>query len=287
MATTRLYALLARKAPVAVIFRRGPSKQVALVHWDLARDRFTVGQWLKGRIYERRCDLSPSGDRLIYFAARWKGPHQSWTAVSRPPWLTALTLWPKGDAWGGGGLFPSENLIGLNHPRHQFVVDGREPPKRVKVEQYVGRGGGEDFPIWQTRLELDGWRPTNDGSRIEHPYGETKIWIEYDPPMTFARPSPRKGGPMLEMRIRGIKERDGAWWVTDYAVVAGDEAQVLRNCDWADWDRHGDLLFARDGKVFRASHRTVGGDLSRAKELIDLSGLKFTERVSPPEARRW
>lgn len=72
-----------------------------------------MGQWFKGRIYERRCDLSPSGEKLIYFAAKYRSPLYTWTAVSRPPFLTALLLWPKGDAWGGGGLFNNERTIGL------------------------------------------------------------------------------------------------------------------------------------------------------------------------------
>ena len=114
--TTRLFALIARRAEVGIIFRRGPSKQVLLVRWDLATDSFEAGQWLKGRVYERRCDLSPNGDRLIYFAASYGGPLRTWTAVSRPPYFTALALWPKGDAWGGGGLFQDENKILLNHP---------------------------------------------------------------------------------------------------------------------------------------------------------------------------
>lgn len=58
----RLYAILAREAPIAVVFRRGPSKRVLLVLWQTDSDCFYEGQWLKGRIYERRCDLSPKGE---------------------------------------------------------------------------------------------------------------------------------------------------------------------------------------------------------------------------------
>ena len=46
-ASTRLYVLLAREAPVAVVFRRGPSKQVLLLKWYTDRDVFEEGQWLK------------------------------------------------------------------------------------------------------------------------------------------------------------------------------------------------------------------------------------------------
>jgi hypothetical protein len=106
----RLYCLLARNARMGVIFRRGPSRCVLLIRWNLANDTFQTGQWLKGRIYERRSDLSPSGEKLIYFAANHKPPLYSWTALSKPPWLTAIAFWPKGDCWNGGGIFESVNI---------------------------------------------------------------------------------------------------------------------------------------------------------------------------------
>jgi hypothetical protein len=120
-----LYAILARDARVGVVFRRGPSKQVLLLLWHTDTDQFYEGQWFKGRIYERRCDLSPSGKRLIYFAAKYKAPYATWTAVSRPPFLTAVAMWPNGDAWGGGGLFTKEKEIPLNHrPTEMKMAEG-------------------------------------------------------------------------------------------------------------------------------------------------------------------
>lgn len=53
----RIHGLLAPQAPLGVIIRRGPSKQVATILWDRRQDTFQLGQWLKGRIYERRSDL--------------------------------------------------------------------------------------------------------------------------------------------------------------------------------------------------------------------------------------
>ena len=64
----RLHVILAREAPLAVVIRRGPAKQVCTVLWNRRTDEFTLGQWLKGRIYEDRCDLSPDGRYFIYFA---------------------------------------------------------------------------------------------------------------------------------------------------------------------------------------------------------------------------
>ena len=70
----RLHVILAREAPKAVVFRRGPSGQVCTLGWDLETDTFTMGQWLKGRIYEYRSDLSPDGELMIYFATDYRRP---------------------------------------------------------------------------------------------------------------------------------------------------------------------------------------------------------------------
>jgi len=57
----RIHVLLASDAPVGLVIRRGPSKCVATLLWNRKTDEFQLGQWLKGRIYERRSDLSPDG----------------------------------------------------------------------------------------------------------------------------------------------------------------------------------------------------------------------------------
>lgn len=126
----RLYAIVARQARMAVVFRRGPSRWTRLLAWDLANDTITPGQWIKARVYERRCDLSPDGEMLAAFIARHKPPLGTWTTLSRPPYFTALALWPKGDAWGGGGLFESDRRFGLNHGSTALQPPGvrkREP----------------------------------------------------------------------------------------------------------------------------------------------------------------
>src|SRR6187200_1673578 len=94
----RLYVIMARNGRSAVIFRRGPSTHARLIRWWLKGDSFDEGQWIRARIYPRRADLSPDGELLIYFAGRFRKPLHTWTAVSHPPYFTALALWPKTDA---------------------------------------------------------------------------------------------------------------------------------------------------------------------------------------------
>ncbi len=129
-----LQILLAANAPKAVIFRRGPSAWYHLILWHLDNDRFEHGAWLRGRIYEDRCDLSPDGSLLLCFVHQGRklttSYSDSWTALSRPPWLQALALWPQGTTYGGGGSFVSAkgakvelNLSGVwpPHPDHQPI----------------------------------------------------------------------------------------------------------------------------------------------------------------------
>lgn len=291
----RLYAILARSAPVAVVFRRGPSKQVLLVSWRTDADEFREGQWLKARVYERRCDLSPSGERLIYFAASYRRPYSTWTAVSRPPFFKALALWPKGDAWGGGGLFAGESEIHLNHrPEQTELAEGFRLPPHVRVRplgEHAGRG--EDYPIEDIRRVRDGWRLVQEGRQTQHGL-KARVWIEVDPPEVWARPNPVRAGYELRQLTTGVHEKQGPWYVTEHEVEgpgAGERISLGRT-DWADWCRSGDLLFAKGGRLFRLGFDREGkkGRLlapEAAKTLIDLSDRKFEPREAPPAASGW
>jgi hypothetical protein len=290
--STRLHVLLARRAPVAVVLRRGPSKQVLLVRWDLTNDSFEAGQWLKGRLYERRCDLSPRGERFIYFAANYGAPLRTWTAVSRPPYLTAVAIWPKGDAWGGGGLMPTENQILLNHPSSAMALqDGVRLPRKVHVSPLPYAGGGEDSPIFDERMSRDGWTLVEEG-RWSEPSITAGIWLTCDPPETWVKHHPdRSISVRLRMRTLGIKERQGPWYMTHYDVLdrAGVVKRDLGRADWADWDSNGDLLFARDGKLHRMPRARAGRFAldSKVATLIDLAPLKFEPRAPVQEAMSW
>jgi hypothetical protein len=174
---SRLHVLLARDSSSAVIIRRGPSRRICVIGWDREADEFTVGQWFYGRIYERRCDLSPDGRHLLYFAMNGKWGSEvlgSWTAVSRAPYIKALGLWPKGDCWNGGGLFISNKEFWLNDGPygHQTI---REAPSLKHQGQcpWPGRYGGECPGVYYVRLQRDGWTFVDHsldgaGGRIAH-----------------------------------------------------------------------------------------------------------------------
>ena len=91
--SARVHVLLAQNSPQAIVIRRGPSKQVAVIGWDRSDDSFTVGQWLKGRIYPRRCDISSDGSHWIYFAMDKHS--QTYTVVAKVPSQSNRFLFKK------------------------------------------------------------------------------------------------------------------------------------------------------------------------------------------------
>ncbi|MDQ1090777.1 hypothetical protein QE400_000190 [Xanthomonas sacchari] len=262
---TRLFALLARESRTGVIFRRGPSKQVQLIHWDLRDDSFVHGQWFKGRIYERRYDLSPSGRLLVYFASKQHGDFGTWTALSRPPFFTALALWPKGDSWGGGGMFEDERTLLLNHrPR-----DGRDPfpmptgfqlPHDLQVRPFgTDSGGGEDEPIDGVLRERDGWQLRDAGE------GE-RGGLRSDALFRFSRPRVREklgaNGRRLQSLLHAVGQDNHAWYGQDHRVLDRDGNRAGRSAG----QRLGRVGWRRPGV------RTRWRALSPAQERLSRSG---------------
>lgn len=279
--STRLWVLLAREAPVAVIFRRGPSRFVQLITWNLESDTFVSGQWLKGRVYEKRCDLSPDGTLLIYFAATNKEPLRSWTAVSKPPWFSALALWPKGDGWNGGGYFVGPYSIHLDHydgntlPHPDFTTNC----EKIHIDSFT-QDHGEDAPVWHSVLARDGWVTVHLGEWGLHGFERGCSWKAIIPP-TWRKPH-RSLRLSIEMSIERLHQNNGPWYVTRYRVIdpVGESIVDLGLIDWADWDYRGDLLFARTGSLYRQTF--VESVPLPEKHLADFRKHTF-EAIESPE----
>jgi hypothetical protein len=277
---------------MAEVFHRGPTRQVELHTWELLTDRITHDQWLKGRIYERRCDLSPRGDLLIYFAAKYETGLRTWTAISKPPFVTALALWPKGDAWGGGGLFDTARRIRLNHKPDEMKLapDFRLGSSMAVVPIADWAGHGEDNPIHDVRLERDGWHWSWEGSRSQEHGQSAKRWTTFEPPIRYRKALGRaSGGVELEMSIEAIHERQGSWYVITYRLAAGPDVILeLGRLDSADVDAHGELLMAGDGRLSRLAPDGHGDwHPEGIRTIVDLSDHRFESRLAPDWAQRW
>ena len=285
--SARLFCILARAAPAGVIFRRGPSKWVRLIKWNTETDSFERGQWFRGRIYERRCDLSPDGSLLIYFAQKITAESlddseytYAWTAISRPPWLTALALWPKGDCWHGGGLFDiSRKGVWLNH-RPECARPHPDHRPRGLIVRSNPEAYGEDYPIYDIRLRRDGWVTTQEGSYPWEGRGPRTEKAE-------VRQKPNRAGTMtLRMTLDAVDFAEyGGPYVTSYRILRPGGAEIpVDGASWADWDQQDRLVFIRDGKVFEGE---VAADGLRIAELAEFNDDK-PERIKSPEwAREW
>ena len=93
----RLFVYLARDAPMAVVLSRGPTDWAQLSLWHTDTDTLEHGQWIKGRVYERRSDVSSDGSLFCGFVRQSGGREDNradtWIAVSRPPYFSALAVW--------------------------------------------------------------------------------------------------------------------------------------------------------------------------------------------------
>lgn len=252
-----------------------------LLSWNTRTDELVPGQWLKGRIYEERCDLSPSGELFLYFAANYRLPFYSWTALSRPPWLTALALWPKGDTWGGGGRFESDERVFLDHGAQPALAPGFRLPRGFRV----GSSSAQSPP----RASETGWRRVQTGAFRDAPPGTPQRYL-LTPPDVRQRPRPGKDASPLELqeRLTAVHEVNGPWKVFEYSLVGSSrrKSHELGRLDWADWDRQGDLLYAREGRLYRVRAGKVW-NAKATKQVADLRPLTFEPRVAPDEATHW
>ncbi len=270
----RIYGIMARAAPICVLFRRGPSKWTQLVKWHTNTDTFEAGHWFKGRVYERRCDVSPDGRFLIYFAAKINtrtiedtdGYTYAWTAISSPPQYKALMLWPKGDCWHGGGLFRGDRDVWLNH---RPEVANPHPNHMSSLFTFIPNPDacGEDDPIHSKRLERDGWVCTQEGDFKEVGCGNWKT----ERPQTWEKRA--RAGKELRRELRAFDfDSYGGPYVESFALVRKNgSSQPIEGASWAELDQKGKLVFARSGKVFRGTLREDG---IKEVELIDLNGNK-------------
>jgi hypothetical protein len=281
----RIYFIPARTSPSAVVFRWGPSKWIQILKWNTDKDIFEGGQWFRGRIYERRSDLSPDGSMLVYFAQKINGRTLSdrgytyaWTAVSKPPYITALALWPKGDCWHGGGLFQDNETLILNHKPDAANPHPSHLPHGIKVV-LKNNVCGENDPLFSERLQRDGWDLKQD-------------WVVEDRgyPLFFRTRQPQireKSNADGSLVIRLTRSIEGIKYAEEFAVLNSEGSTLFRveRANWVDWDQRGRLVFARDGKILEGQLR--GNNVLDERVLVDLNSAKPVTVRSPEWASRW
>lgn len=265
----RVYVLLARDTPLGVVIRRGPSKRVCTMMWDLTSDTFQMGQWLKGRIFERDSDLSPDGKYLIYYAAnsRWDDETRgSWIAVSIAPYLKAIMLM---GSWGGGGQFITADRYWVFTPLWHRLLRDSELVQRDDEFNPLEHIGSEGFGLDYWRLVRDGWayhgrQQPGDYSSIERYEKDlTNGWV--------LRKLAHRGG--------GRPVGKGREWEEHvlYFPASGKELPCP-DWEWADLAQ-GRLLWSAHGMLCTGKLDNDG--ITAQRTLHDFNEMTFERIVAP------
>ncbi len=284
MTYARIDGIIAREAGLAVIFRRGPSKHTQQLIWDFATDRVTPGQWITGHVHTRRCDVSPDGRYLVgaftnYRNTRYAGPdlrthvswdQQGWTAISRPPYFTALALWFMGGAWNGGGVWASNTVVDLNNMPYQW--NEKKPVQSPVIAHKLNLPGSEDEMIFRIRLLRSGW--------CEFPQQLREFPVRTE----------QYAGTVYEKRFVGGLLRRIYWYLSD-EWEAFDEAgkTVLRwetkwnSSHWLDVDMRGRVLYSDKGCLWAWADFPNG----ESTMIADLNANQFENVVPPKWALEW
>lgn len=215
---------------------------------------------MKGRICERRSDLSPDGKHLIYFALNGKWHREtggSWTAISRAPYLKAIAIY-KDDCWFGGGLWMSNEKYWLNSSCRATLRQANEvhPDDHDRPIREFGSGcAGVYYP----RLLRDGWQLKE----------RTRTMM----------------GNCIDLFQKQVA---GSWNLHKFCQSGSDEHELYNvetgvsiykpDWEWAEVDRHR-LIWASEGKLFSAILDGTG--LTCETELHDFNSMQF-RRIEAP-----
>jgi hypothetical protein len=275
----RIHVILSQESDSAIVIRRGPSKSVGTFLWDRKTNAVRLGQWMKGRIYERRCDLSPDGKYFLYFAmnGKWKSESAgSWTAVSIAPYLKAITFFPKGDAWQGGGLWTGNRSYWLN--RNHGIEASKDTNQVVRDRSYAVNfqfANAECLGVYYPRLLRDGWK------FIERQKIKIESSSDYKHCDVFEKYY-KDGWTLVKFAYSSVEHPVGKGVYWDEHLLRNEKSNreiQLADWEWAEVDR-GKLLWAEGGELFSGSMGQK--DAVLAKNLVfDFNQVNFEPVVAP------
>lgn len=278
----RLYAMVAARAPVAAVFRRGPASWWHVGRWDLVSGDYEPGAWLAGGLYPRRCDLSPDGTLLLAFVMKrsrggFLGPAagpRTYFTVSKLPYLAALAAWAEGSTWTRGCHFvegpPSKRPFALGEPGagDAAPLRRRYGLERTAVIQYAAerRRGWVEAPESPPRPDGGPWDEGRRAVLVKDRTGRAPGRLILTDRGTVRGPAVEGRAPAFTLERRGRLE-------------------PLEGVVWADWDPSGRLLVAT-----AAGRLELRDPDARRRSLVrghDLAALRPDPRPPPEWARRW
>jgi len=276
MSPPRLHVLLATDS--AVVMRRGPSRWWHVLRWRLDPPGVEAGAWFGGRLYPRRCAVSPDGTLLGYYALAGKpSPWDSYLAVSKVPWLHALAAWHWGSTWHWGCEFL---------PDGRFCTGEAEPTAPDSGSYPAGLAPRPPLPAVDHH---DLWRLRDVQAELRRGWVQDPRGADVLPgsPLVLRRPQPGNGGAALTLVHGGHDFAghgiEGAH--IRYVLEQNGSRAELPEAGWADWDRRGRVLVATVSGELRIAAATPSG--LEPLWSHDLSQLGPEPAPAPGWARRW
>lgn len=275
----RLFGIVASRAPVVAIIRRGPSEWAHLGKLTLDPTTYQSGSWFHGRIFPQKCDLSPDGRWFAYSAHKhgtdWAAG-EIYEAVSRLPWLHALAAWEAGTTYTRGMHFVEEPRrndmgepdVGDIRPLTRTLGLVVTRPVQFAVERRRGWAEVEGTPPWSERDFFDENRH-----------------------VAMERSSP--ADPSVRLRVSGTYAafRGLPSWRTPavYELESDHDIAPLEGAQWADWAPDGRLVVASDTGLLSVHGGVDPRRLDPGDPLfeVDLAPLGPAPEAPPDEARRW
>lgn len=248
-----------------VILRRGPSDWVRMILWDMVTNEFSLGQWLHGPI--RDFDISPQGDHVIYFVSYHKkrSPYL-WVAISKPPYFSALAMWPISDAWGGTCAFIDEEKISINKGMYQSSLD---LAPNFQLEKY-------------SIVELDSleeWKAKRRGWHKQTPSDGSDSRVRNNP--EFRKKSPKDELTLCSRRSRNYHSTPRY----RYWLLNTDGKTIELGAEFADFDPSGRLIFSNKGRLCVGNIDESGQLVTN--EIADFNNQVPEEIEAPLSARTW
>jgi hypothetical protein len=172
----------------------------------------------------------------------------TWTAISTPPYFTALAIWPALGRWTGGGFFDGSARIILFEPEERMTPAVTVPiPARLHIQSAARLPGGG------AHMQRSARGPDNElnaTDRVRYP------------------PDARARFDALEADLKA-----GGLETIEWVHTAGTD--VLFAADGS--------VFRVPGGAGLAARDYVAA----ARKLIDCSEMRFELMRAPPEAMRW
>jgi hypothetical protein len=247
----------------------------------LTTDTFAYGQWVKAKIYQERCDLSPDGRHLLYFAMGFKEGHSCYYGISKAPYVKTLSLFWEGDTWSQGGHWVNSKTYWLD---------------RFGAGESTGTGVRRvECPDWAVhpliyRLKRDSWAHVTETKvdlECKEYFRDVKgfkfldassevLWNADSSVKTYGTQHEFAKSLSFGWELRKLihvgsnpKKGKGSVWEQHALFHSESRLQMLYpDWEWADYDAPRDrILYAEKGKIFAVKLTQEG--LGEPIELFD------------------